>query len=208
MKKFVTGFIAGAFIFGSIGVFAEVSPIKLIVNGQEINSDVPPQVIDGRTMVPARALVEALGATAKWDDEKRAVIVNTVGGTPTDLNPVSSPSLTPEEKILTSGKKYFGVYGYSGGITKFNIEFTDYDKDQQTFRGRTEVIDRDDSVEEIEGRLINGKLIYSVSNPKTGEVTSTEQLKLGTNNQGITVLQGNWRFVDDSNSGTIEVIIP
>ena len=43
------------------------SPIKLIVNGQEIKPDVPPQIINGRTMVPVRWVAEALGANVQWD---------------------------------------------------------------------------------------------------------------------------------------------
>lgn len=62
--------------------------IKLIVNGTEINSDVPPQVILGRTMVPARALCEALGAEVTWNAESNAVVVTDKQvnkTTPTDL---------------------------------------------------------------------------------------------------------------------------
>jgi len=43
------------------------NPIRLYVNGQEINPDVPPQIINGRTMVPVRWVAEALGADVHWD---------------------------------------------------------------------------------------------------------------------------------------------
>lgn len=42
--------------------------IRLLVDGKEIYTDVPPQIIDGRTMVPLRAVAEALGADVRWDD--------------------------------------------------------------------------------------------------------------------------------------------
>lgn len=51
------------------------SPIKLNVNGKEITPDVPPQIINGRTMVPVRSVAEALGADVLWDEENRTVIV-------------------------------------------------------------------------------------------------------------------------------------
>lgn len=50
--------------------------IRLVVNGREVQSDVPPQIIGGRTMVPLRAVAEALGADVKWDDAKQAVYVS------------------------------------------------------------------------------------------------------------------------------------
>lgn len=51
--------------------------VRLIVNGEDItfHSDVPPQIINGRTLVPARALAEKLGATVEWDEERNSVIV-------------------------------------------------------------------------------------------------------------------------------------
>lgn len=49
------------------------NPIKLIVNGQEINPDVPPQLINSRTMVPIRWVAEALGADVQWDEQQRTV---------------------------------------------------------------------------------------------------------------------------------------
>jgi hypothetical protein len=50
--------------------------IHLIVNGKEITPDVPPQVINGRTMVPARHIAEALGANVNWDESSRSVYIN------------------------------------------------------------------------------------------------------------------------------------
>ena len=59
------------------GVFAAVafagSPVKLIVDGQEIKPDVAPQIINGRTMVPLRWVAEALGSGVSWDEQNRAV---------------------------------------------------------------------------------------------------------------------------------------
>lgn len=52
--------------------------IKIFVNGQQVFSDVPPQAIDGRTMVPIRVVSEALGAQVIWNDNTNSVeITNT-----------------------------------------------------------------------------------------------------------------------------------
>ncbi|MED0756896.1 stalk domain-containing protein [Aneurinibacillus thermoaerophilus] len=72
-KYYISGVLTGAVLFSGIALAA--NPIKLIVNGQQINSDVPPQVINGRTMIPARPLAEALGATVEWDAKNNAVMI-------------------------------------------------------------------------------------------------------------------------------------
>jgi hypothetical protein len=43
------------------------SNIKVYVDGKKINFDVPPMIIDGSTMVPLRAIFEAIGAEVTWD---------------------------------------------------------------------------------------------------------------------------------------------
>ena len=47
--------------------------ISVVVNGTEVIFDVPPQIINGRTMVPVRAIFEALGADVYWDDATKTV---------------------------------------------------------------------------------------------------------------------------------------
>lgn len=52
------------------------SPIKLIINGQEIKPDVSPQIINGRTMVPIRWVAEAFDADVQWDEQNSTVNIN------------------------------------------------------------------------------------------------------------------------------------
>lgn len=47
--------------------------ITVILDGNKLEFDVPPQIIDGRTMVPIRAIFEALGAEVTWDDATKTV---------------------------------------------------------------------------------------------------------------------------------------
>lgn len=51
-------------------------PVKLFVNGREVATDVPPQMINGRTMVPVRWLATALGAEVWWDGPNNTVHIN------------------------------------------------------------------------------------------------------------------------------------
>ncbi|MBE7015862.1 MAG: hypothetical protein E7417_03455 [Ruminococcaceae bacterium] len=48
--------------------------IKILVNGEKVTSDVPPVIIEDRTLVPVRAIFEALGAEVEWDDATKTVI--------------------------------------------------------------------------------------------------------------------------------------
>ena len=45
--------------------------ITVVLNGEELLFDVPPQIISGRTMVPIRAVFEALGAELEWNSATR-----------------------------------------------------------------------------------------------------------------------------------------
>lgn len=47
------------------------------VNGQKITLDVPPQIINGRTLVPLRFISEALGAKVDWNNKTKTVTITT-----------------------------------------------------------------------------------------------------------------------------------
>jgi len=47
--------------------------ISVKLNGEAIAFDVQPQIVEGRTMVPMRAIFEALGASVEWDNATRTV---------------------------------------------------------------------------------------------------------------------------------------
>lgn len=51
--------------------------LKIYVDGQLVTPDVPPQIIDSRTMVPIRFVAQALNAEVDWNDVTRTVIIRT-----------------------------------------------------------------------------------------------------------------------------------
>ena len=53
--------------------FASHENITVILDGEKIEFDVQPTIINGRTMVPLRAIFEALGAEVTWDDATQTV---------------------------------------------------------------------------------------------------------------------------------------
>ena len=55
------------------GCTALAKDVNIVIDGEELNLDVAPQIIDGRVMVPIRGVLENLGALVKWDDETQTV---------------------------------------------------------------------------------------------------------------------------------------
>jgi len=49
----------------------------ITIDGQPHEIDVPPQIIDGRTLVPTRFVAEAMGLSVSWVSERRAVVIIT-----------------------------------------------------------------------------------------------------------------------------------
>ena len=47
--------------------------ISVVLNGNPVVFDVPPQIIDNRTMVPLRAIFEAMGANVDWNGDTQTV---------------------------------------------------------------------------------------------------------------------------------------
>ena len=73
MKKIIALLIAVITLFSSVGVFAEQS-VAVTLDGQQIEFDVPAQVINDRTMVPMRKIFEALGATVDWVEAEQGIV--------------------------------------------------------------------------------------------------------------------------------------
>ena len=59
----------------AIEIILQIESPVLTKNGEEFALDVPAMLIDDRTMVPFRAICEALDATVEWDDATQTVTV-------------------------------------------------------------------------------------------------------------------------------------
>lgn len=55
--------------------------ISVIVSGEKVNFDVEPEISEGRTMVPVRAIFEAMGASVSWDGASGTVMAEKLGKT-------------------------------------------------------------------------------------------------------------------------------
>lgn len=65
MKKLAAIILTGVMCLTSVSAFAD-NEVKVYINSQELATDVPAQIINDRTMVPMRAIFEALHAQVMW----------------------------------------------------------------------------------------------------------------------------------------------
>lgn len=76
MKRLSILLLSMLMLLSAVAPAAASNDIKVIVDGIVVNFDVQPQIIDGRTMVPLRAIFEALGATVDWNESTKTITAN------------------------------------------------------------------------------------------------------------------------------------
>jgi len=77
-----------------------------------ITPDVPQQIVNGRTMLPLRAVSEAIGVSVEWDGENRMVLIDTnVGndgnGIAVSITSVAISEPTPEPSVVEANTSNF-----------------------------------------------------------------------------------------------------
>jgi|LSQX01.3.fsa_nt_gb hypothetical protein len=81
MKKFIAGFLTCIMLMGVVYAaetyVAQKATFKVVVDNVEQTFwyDVPPLVVDGRTMIPLRSVAESLNQTVRWDEQTQTVFV-------------------------------------------------------------------------------------------------------------------------------------
>ncbi len=58
----------------SVRRIVEEGEIRILIDTKYLNTDVAPYIKNGRTMVPMRAIFEALGALVTWDNETKTAV--------------------------------------------------------------------------------------------------------------------------------------
>ncbi len=89
------------------------------VNGEKVTLDVSPRIVSKRTLVPLRAVAEALGTKVDWDDASRTVTIT---------------SVLPEEGhqvIESHGYPYQVTDGMEDGIYSVNIDPSTFRADEE-----------------------------------------------------------------------------
>ena len=72
-KKLAALFFAGIMAFSAVSPVFAADDITVYLNMRELAFDQPPIIQDGRTLVPVRAIFEALGAEVTWDGDTKTV---------------------------------------------------------------------------------------------------------------------------------------
>lgn len=58
---------------------ASASAVDFYIDTAKFETDVPPTIVNGRTLIPLRAIFEALGATVEWDQSTKTAIAKKDG---------------------------------------------------------------------------------------------------------------------------------
>lgn len=66
--------IIASILISVCSVCCAENDISVRLNNEQLEFDIPPQLIGDRTMVPMRAIFEALGCDVKWIDEHSLII--------------------------------------------------------------------------------------------------------------------------------------
>ena len=72
MKKIIS-LVLVFIIMVSFNVNAQ-SDVTVTIDGVKVKFDVPPQIVEGRTLVPMRKIFESLGAKVTWIESDRSII--------------------------------------------------------------------------------------------------------------------------------------
>lgn len=77
MKKLYVTLVVVLCSFSSIiGLAFAKGNIKIVVNDQIITSDVAPQMVNNRVMVPISVVSKALGAHVSWNEKNQTITIN------------------------------------------------------------------------------------------------------------------------------------
>ena len=113
--------------------------IRVFLNGQQLTFDVDPQIMNGRTMVPLRAVFEAMGATVEWNGGTQTatatrgntVVALTIGSTSPTVNgrvvAIDQPAVIVDGRTLAPlrfvAEAFGGTVEWDGGTQTATITY-------------------------------------------------------------------------------------
>ncbi len=103
-KRIVAVMLVLAMAFTLSLAIAAADDITVIINGVNVKFDVPPRIINDRTMVPMRKCFESLGAKVDWVADMRLALATYK--TFIIAMPLDSPSFTVTDVISGETKEY------------------------------------------------------------------------------------------------------
>ncbi|MDD4171721.1 MAG: copper amine oxidase N-terminal domain-containing protein, partial [Syntrophomonas sp.] len=76
MKRIISALLLALILIASQPLIApaqEQEPVSVLIDGLSLNLDVWPVIQNGRTLVPFRAIAEAMNIEVSWDNQTRTV---------------------------------------------------------------------------------------------------------------------------------------
>lgn len=158
------------------------NPITVMVDGKFVEFDVPPTVIDGRTLVPVRGIFEALGATVEWDQATKTAS-STLGKNSVSLTLGSNVMKKNDEEItldvpatiidgrtLVPARAIAEAYGCT-------VNWVNYTREVHVWSPEAEL----DLAAQVEGALFNFADAESKKTPKGVTATGVNELQFVEN---------------------------
>lgn len=107
----------------------------VVVNGTNRPNDAPARIVNGRTYLPIRIVMEALGYTVSWDSAGNRVVIVSGADTETPVPPVVTEAPVVEAVPNTVGNSSSNLYN-GGLITRENqwLYYINFDDGERLWR--------------------------------------------------------------------------
>ena len=116
------------------GLLLTIGENKMYFNGKEIALDVPAKIINGRTLVPLRAISEAFACEVFWDGDTKTINIDSPAGAYAVRSEKLAQTITDEEgNILIEAVAYYPVLENPDEIPCLDTINADYLLDAQKF---------------------------------------------------------------------------
>ena len=73
IKKILSVATLAAVLTASIGIHSSAQEVTVKIDDEKLECVTPARIENGSTMVPMRAIFEALGMTVEWNNEEKSV---------------------------------------------------------------------------------------------------------------------------------------
>ncbi len=179
MKRKLISFILGVAIAVSalpMHIFAN-DEIKILLNLEPVEFDQPPLIENGRTLVPFRAILEAMGITVNWNAEEKTItcakdekIVSlTIGSNKMIVN--DSPVLLDVSPKVVNGRTLVPLRAVS---ESFNAN-VDWSSETKTVSIATNLLPLNEITPEFEQEILNSQ-------------TSIKQIEITDDNSNVLII--------------------
>ena len=113
---------------GDMNLMLQIGSNIVAVNEGTVLLDVPPMLINGRTMVPVRFVSESLGCKVDWIDETQTVVITSPGGKKEEVKSTKVKDVLDGKKVLFAGNSY--VYYGNCVLPKDRMAYTWADRSE------------------------------------------------------------------------------